>query len=150
MKRIDVAQGVCDASEIVLRHDCLTHEVRALLAYGAVPDRQSATGGQSATGATPLHMISDRGIIAHCVSEDAEGAGPLKIAEYLLLAGADPNILSEPHFFGRTPLGTLFSALRMNAERAISTIPTYTGPYSNSLRRSIISECSPGWRGALC
>ena len=104
-KSIAVAQGACDASELVLRHSTLTDEVRALLAYGAVPDCQDEKGE------TPLHRLFS-GHIGHWYREDGDAADPLQIAEYLFLAGADANIpcALEPHYFGRKVLACLQSA----------------------------------------
>ena len=61
---------------------------------------------------------------------DSEGEDSLRIAEYLLLAGADPNRLAQPHHFGRAPLSILFSALRYNAESATNSVGTYAGPFN--------------------
>ena len=80
-------------AEIGLRHDCLTDEVRALLAYGAVPDCQNEKGE------TPLHAVAPMAVKA-MHDDDSEGADPVRVAEYLLLAGADPNLLAQPHHFG--------------------------------------------------
>ncbi len=124
MKKLSVMMGQADASEIVLRHDCLTDEVRALLAYGAVPDCQNEKGE------TPLHLLVDTRAVKAMHDDDSEGADSLRIAEYLLLAGADPNRLAQPHHFGRAPLSILFSALRYNAESATSSVGTYAGPFS--------------------
>ena len=69
--------GQADASEIVLRHDCLTDEVRALLAFGAVPDCQNERGE------TPLHLLVDTRAVKAMHDDDSEGADSLRIAEYL-------------------------------------------------------------------
>ena len=130
MKKLSVMMGQADASEIVLRHDCLTDEVRALLAYGAVPDCQNEKGE------TPLHLLVAPMAVSAMDNDDAEGADPLRIAEYLLLAGADPNLLAQPHHFGRAPLSILFSALQYNAESATNGVPTYTGPF-NKFKRAL-------------
>ena len=124
MKKLSVMMGQADASEIVLRHDCLTDEVRALLAFGAVPDCQNEKGE------TPLHLLVDRRGVKAMHDDDSEGADSLRIAEYLLLAGADPNRLAQPHHFGRAPLSILFSALRYNAESATNSVGTYAGPFN--------------------
>ena len=124
MKKLSVMMGQADASEIVLRHDCLTDEVRALLAYGAVPDCQNERGE------TPLHLLVDTRAVKAMHDDDSEGADSLRIAEYLLLAGADPNRLAQPHHFGRAPLSILFSALRYNAESATNSVGTYAGPFN--------------------
>ena len=124
MKKLSVMMGQADASEIVLRHDCLTDEVRALLAFGAVPDCQNEKGE------TPLHLLVDRRAVKAMQDGDSEGADSLRIAEYLLLAGADPNRLAQPHHFGRAPLSILFSALRYNAESATNSVGTYAGPFN--------------------
>ena len=124
MKKLSVMMGQADASEIVLRHDCLTDEVRALLAFGAVPDYQNERGE------TPLHLLVDTRAVKAMHDDDSEGADSLRIAEYLLLAGADPNRLAQPHHFGRAPLSILFSALRYNAESATSSVGTYAGPFN--------------------
>ena len=124
MKKLSVMMGQADASEIVLRHDCLTDEVRALLAYGAVPDCQNEKGE------TPLHLLVDTRAVKAMHDDDSEGADSLRIAEYLLLAGADPNRLAQPHHFGRAPLSILFSALRYNAESATNSVGTYAGPFN--------------------
>ena len=124
MKKLSVMMGQADASEIVLRHDCLTDEVRALLAYGAVPDCQNEKGE------TPLHLLVDTRAVKAMHDDDSEGADCLRIAEYLLLAGADPNRLAQPHHFGRAPLSILFSALRYNAESATNSVGTYAGPFN--------------------
>ena len=131
MKKLSVMMGQADASEIVLRHDCLTDEVRALLAYGAVPDCQNEKGE------TPLHLlVAPMAVRAMDNDDDAEGADPVRVAEYLLLAGADPNLLAQPHHFGRAPLSILFSALQYNAESATNGVPTYTGPF-NKFKRAL-------------
>ena len=124
MKKLSVMMGQADASEIVLRHDCLTDEVRALLAFGAVPDCQNERGE------TPLHLLVDTRAVKAMHDDDSEGADSLRIAEYLLLAGADPNRLAQPHHFGRAPLSILFSALRYNAESATNSVGTYAGPFN--------------------
>jgi hypothetical protein len=124
MKKLKAMYGQADASEIVLRHDCLTDEVRALLAYGAVPDCQTEKGE------TPLHLLVDTRLVKASNDDDSEGADPVRVAEYLLLAGADPNLLAQPHHFGRAPLSLLFSALKFNAEMATSGVQTYTGPFN--------------------
>ena len=124
MKKLSVMMGQADASEIVLRHDCLTDEVRALLAYGAVPDCQNEKGE------TPLHLLVDTRAVKAMHDDDSEGEDSLRIAEYLLLAGADPNRLAQPHHFGRAPLSILFSALRYNAESATNSVGTYAGPFN--------------------
>ena len=124
MKKLSVMMGQADASEIVLRHDRLTEEVRALLAFGAVPDCQNERGE------TPLHLLVDTRAVKAMHDDDSEGADSLRIAEYLLLAGADPNRLAQPHHFGRAPLSILFSALRYNAESATNSVGTYAGPFN--------------------
>ena len=124
IKKLEVMYGRADASEMGLRHDCLTDEVRALLAYGAVPDCQNEKGE------TPLHLLVAPMAVSAMDNDDAEGADPLRIAEYLLLAGADPNRLAQPHHFGRAPLSILFSALRYNAESATNSVGTYAGPFN--------------------
>ena len=124
MKKLSVMMGQADASEIVLRHDYLTDEVRALLAFGAVPDCQNERGE------TPLHLLVDTRAVKAMHDDDSEGADSLRIAEYLLLAGADPNRLAQPHHFGRAPLSILFSALRYNAESATNSVGTYAGPFN--------------------
>ena len=124
MKKLSVMMGQADASEIVLRHDCLTDEVRALLAFGAVPDYQNERGE------TPLHLLVDTRAVKAMHDDDSEGADSLRIAEYLLLAGADPNLLAQPHHFGRAPLSILFSALQFNAETATNGVQTYAGPFN--------------------
>jgi hypothetical protein len=124
MKKLSVMMGQADASEIVLRHDCLTDEVRALLAFGAVPDYQNERGE------TPLHLLVDTRAVKAMHDDDSEGEDSLRIAEYLLLAGADPNRLAQPHHFGRAPLSILFSALRYNAESATNSVGTYAGPFN--------------------
>ena len=125
IKKLEVMYGRADASEIVLRHECLTDEVRALLAYGAVPDCQNEKGE------TPLHLlVAPMAVRAMNNDDDAEGADPVRVAEYLLLAGADPNLLAQPHHFGRAPLSILFSALRYNAESATNSVGTYAGPFN--------------------
>ena len=123
-KSIAVAQGACDASELVLRHSTLTDEVRALLAYGAVPDCQDEKGE------TPLHRLFS-GHIGHWYREDGDAADPLQIAEYLFLAGADANIpcALEPHYFGRTVLGHAFKALQLTASMASDGLEGWTGLY---------------------
>ena len=130
IKKLEVMYGRADASEMGLRHDCLTDEVRALLAYGAVPDCQNEKGE------TPLHLLVAPMAVSAMDNDDAEGADPLRIAEYLLLAGADPNLLAQPHHFGRAPLSILFSALQYNAESATNGVPTYTGPF-NKFKRAL-------------
>ena len=125
IKKLEVMYGRADASEIVLRHECLTDEVRALLAYGAVPDCQNEKGE------TPLHLlVAPMAVRAMDNDDDAEGADPVRVAEYLLLAGADPNLLAQPHHFGRAPLSILFSALQFNAETATNGVQTYAGPFN--------------------
>ena len=124
MKKLKAMYGQADASEIVLRHDCLTDEVRALLAFGAVPDYQNERGE------TPLHLLVDTRAVKAMHDDDSEGEDSLRIAEYLLLAGADPNRLAQPHHFGRAPLSILFSALRYNAESATNSVGTYAGPFN--------------------
>ena len=124
IKKLEVMYGRADASEMGLRHDCLTDEVRALLAYGAVPDCQNEKGE------TPLHLLVDTRAVKAMHDDDSEGADSLRIAEYLLLAGADPNRLAQPHHFGRAPLSILFSALRYNAESATNSVGTYAGPFN--------------------
>ena len=130
MKKLSVMMGQADASEIVLRHDRLTEEVRALLAFGAVPDCQNERGE------TPLHLLVDTRAVKAMHDDDSEGADSLRIAEYLLLAGADPNLLAQPHHFGRAPLSILFSALQFNADSATNGVPTYTGPF-NKFKRAL-------------
>ena len=121
-KSIAVAQGACDASELVLRHSTLTDEVRALLAFGAVPDCQDEKGE------TPLHRLFS-GHIGHWYREDGDAADPLQIAEYLFLAGADANIpcALEPHYFGRKVLAHAFKALQLTASMATDGVGGWTG-----------------------
>ena len=123
-KSIAVAQGACDASELVLRHSTLADEVRALLAFGAVPDCQDEKGE------TPLHRLFS-GHIGHWYREDGDAADPLQIAEYLFLAGADANIpcALEPHYFGRTVLAHAFKALQLTASMASDGLEGWTGLY---------------------
>ena len=123
-KSIAVAQGACDASELVLRHSTLTDEVRALLAFGAVPDCQDEKGE------TPLHRLFS-GHIGHWYREDGDAADPLQIAEYLFLAGADANIpcALEPHYFGRTVLAHAFKALQLTVSMASDETEGWTGLY---------------------
>ena len=119
-KRIAVAQGACDASELVLRHSAMTDEVRALLAFGAVPDCQNEKGE------TPLHRLLSP-LIGHWYREDGDAADPLQIAEYLFLAGADANILCAPQTFGRTVLGHAFGALKLTASMATDGVGGWGG-----------------------
>ena len=123
-KRIAIVQGACDASELVLRHSTLADEVRALLAFGAVPDCQDEKGE------TPLHRLFS-GTIGHWYREDGDAADPLQIAEYLFLAGADANIpcALEPHYFGRTVLAHAFKALQLTASMASDGAEGWTGLY---------------------
>ena len=118
-KKIDIALGKSDASELVLRHNALTDEVRALLAFGAVPDCQNEKGE------TPLHRLLFP-TIGHWFREDGDAADPLRIADYLFLAGADPNILCAPQPFGRTALSHAFKALQLNAWMATGRGTTRT------------------------
>ena len=119
-KRIAVVQGACDASELVLRHSAMTDEVRALLAFGAVPDCQNEKGE------TPLHRLLSP-LIGHWYREDGDAADPLQIAEYLFLAGADANILCAPQTFGRTVLGHAFGALKLTASMATDGVGGWGG-----------------------
>ena len=123
IKKLEVMYGRADASEMGLRHDCLTDEVRALLAYGAVPDCQTEKGE------TPLHLLVAP-MAVRALDKESEGADPVRIAEYLLLAGADPNRLAQPHHFGRAPLSLLFAALQSNASMAIHGGVTLAGPFN--------------------